>query len=504
MTHLNYLKLDNITEVFSDEKLVDHFIFSQRLTFLNKKAKIYNKSNIYEKLFGIGYINNNKTTKLIEMDYFDIFYSHGLFGFLIFTIIILYTLYKVLDKEKKLSYEKLMLHLSLILIIILSFFTGHIITAPSVSLLCVILILSLSKRKKKDLLFASKDLNIGGIETSQVNILNNIDYNKYNVTLVLEEVKGNLLSNVNKNVVIRELKVNSNNNVLIRKSINLIRQLIFKIFNYQNYDFSCCYTTYSYSCNKIAKVSSTNNSIYIHSDYKYVYNSKNDYLEFFNSRKVNEYKNIIFVSNESKKSFLEYYPELENKTKVLNNFINIEDILTKSNESIKEKKSSNKTLFVFIGRLDDSSKKLKRAINLVKEIPSIELWIVGDGPDRKMYEDYSKKLKVENNIKFLGKKNNPYPYMKEADYIILTSDYEGFPVIYLEAITLNKRIITTISTSDESINIKDYAYIISKEEKEMVQEVKEILKKSNKVKKIDLNKIQKERIKKLNKLFNSN
>ena len=48
---------------------------------------IYERANTYQKLFGIGYINNNKTTKMIEMDYFDIFYSHGIVGFLIFVIL---------------------------------------------------------------------------------------------------------------------------------------------------------------------------------------------------------------------------------------------------------------------------------------------------------------------------------------------------------------------------------------------------------------------------------
>ena len=84
-THLNYLKLDNVGEVFEDEELVDHFIFSQRLTFLNKKAKLYREANVYQKLFGIGYLKNNgKPTKMIEMDYFDIFYNHGIIGFVLF------------------------------------------------------------------------------------------------------------------------------------------------------------------------------------------------------------------------------------------------------------------------------------------------------------------------------------------------------------------------------------------------------------------------------------
>lgn len=499
-THLDYLKVEKITDIFKEEELIDHFIFSQRLTFLRNKSKLYNKSNIYQKVFGIGYTKDNKATKLIEMDYFDILYSHGVAGFIIFFIIMIYVLYRLLKKEKQITYEKYMTHVSLLLIIFLSFFTGHIITAPSVSLISIILIISLVKRDKKDLLFADHSMQIGGIEMAQLNLLNNLDYNKYNVVLILEEKKGELLDKINKHVIIKELKVSNNKNVIIRKFINAYRKLVFKIFNYMNYDFSCCYTTYSYSSNKVARIASINNSIYIHSDYKYIYSTEKEYKEFFDTRKINDFKSIIFVSNESKKSFLEYYPNLKDKTIVLNNLINVKQILDKSKEKIKEEKGSKK-LFVYVGRLDDSSKKLKRAIKLSKEL-DIELWIIGDGPDRKMYEDYAKELKINNQIKFLGKKENPYPYMLKADYIILTSDYEGFPVTYLEAIALNKKIITTIKTSDDQIDIEDYAYIIPKEEDKMKKEVEKILKSKSNKKTINLEKIQTKRIKQFEKLFN--
>ena len=249
----------------------------------------------------------------------------------------------------------------------------------------------------------------------------------------------------------------------------------------------------------IDKIASSNNSFYVHSDYSNVYKDENDFRNFFDSRKVDEYKNIIFVSNESKKSFIKYYPELEEKTLVLNNFIDIEEIKEKSQEKI-EKSKNNKTLFVFVGRLDDTSKKLKRAIKLVEKL-DIDLWIIGDGPDRGRYEEYAKELKVSNKITFFGKKSNPYPYIKEADYIILTSDYEGFPVIYQEAMVLRKNIITTINTSDDQINMKEYAYIISKDEK-MINEVKDIISKTNKTKEINFEEIQNKRRKQFEKLFN--
>ncbi len=502
-THLDYLELDSITEVFQKKELIDHFIFSQRLTFLEKKSTLYKNASTYQKLFGIGYLKNNKPTKMIEMDYFDIYYSHGTIGFIVFFMITLYILYKILEKEQKFSYEKYMLHTSLLLIIFLSFFTGHIITAPSVSLLSIILILSHSKRKKKDILFAGKNLEIGGIEVAQVNLLNNLDSKKYNITLILEEKKGSLLSKLNKNVTVKELRVSSFKISIIRKIINATRKLIFKVFNYQNYDFSCCYTTYSFSCNKVAKIASINNAFYVHSDYSYIYKKEQEFREFFDSRKVFEYKHIIFVSNESRKSFLKYYEELKDKTIVLNNFINIKEIVNKSTEKITEKKQKNKMLFVYVGRLDDNSKKLKRAIDLTNNLPNIELWIIGDGPDKEMYISYSKKLGLENNVIFMGKKNNPYPYMKVADFIILTSDYEGFPVTYLEALALNKKIITTIPTSDDFIDMKDYAYIVSKDSKKMIEEVGEILNKQPKKLNIDLNEVQNNRLQLLEEIINN-
>lgn len=500
--HLNYLEVDDISDIIQDEKLIDHFIFSERITFYANKQNIYKQASIYQKLFGIGYINDNKTTKLIEMDYFDIYYSHGLIGLILFLSVPIYVLLKFALQKRKYNFNMYMTNVSLLLIIFLSLLTGHIITSPAVSIIAIIIMLNLDCNKKKRLLFTAYNLDLGGIESALINLLNNIDYNKYNVVVILEEKKGIFLPQVNKNVLVKELKVSNNKNPIIRKTINLLRKLKFTIFNYHNYDFSCCYATYSLSGNKLARIASKNSALYIHSNYKYVYKEEQELRNFFTKRNINEFSHLIFVSNEAKEDFLKIYPQLASKTTVINNFIDIKKVEKLSKEKIAVKKSKNKKLFVFVGRLDDSSKKVTRALTLVKKIKDIELWIIGDGPDRKMYEDYTKKLKIENQVTFFGQKINPYPYMQEADYIILTSDYEGFPVIYLESIALNKEIITTIDASDDEINMgKDYAYIVSKDEKEMVLEVEKILNTKNKAKKIALAKIQKERIKKLEKIF---
>ena len=129
--------------------------------------------------------------------------------------------------------------------------------------------------------------------------------------------------------------------------------------------------------------------------------------------------------------------------------------------------------------------------------------ILGDGPDRKMYEDLVKKEKLEKIVTFFGMQKNPYPYIKEADYVVLTSDYEGFALIYQEAMVLNRPIIGTVNVSDSQMDIgRDYANIVSKDEKKMTAEVKKILSLKTKQKELDYKKIQKKRYENLEKLFN--
>ena len=501
--HLDFLKVEDVTDIIDNGNLIDHFIFSQRVTFLTDRKSIYDNATFQEKLFGIGYYYNGKKDKQVEMDYFDIYLNHGIIGFIIFFSVYLYILVQTTKIKRKLNFNLYMLNVSMLLILFLSLFTGHIITAPAVSLIVVVIIMMLQNRRKKELLFSINDLRVGGIETAIINLLNNIDYKKYNVTLVMEEKTGVLLKNVNKNVKVQELKVSNNKNVIIRKGINFIRKLNFSILNYHKFDFSCCYATYSLSANKIALTASKNNSIYVHSNYRYIYKDKTEFKNFFNCRNISSFRRIIFVANEAEKDFIKIYPELKNKCLVLNNFIDPDKILKLSTEKISENHPKNKKLFVFIGRLDDSSKKVSRAINLLKSLSDVNLLIVGDGPDRKMYEDLVTKNDLSKRVTFVGQKTNPYPYIKLADYIILTSDYEGFPVTYLEAITLHKRILTTIDVSDESINIgKDYATIISMDEKEMLKDVQKELSSPRKIKDIDIKKIQEERLEKLENIFN--
>ena len=263
-THLDYLELDDIGDVFEEEELVDHFIFSQRLTFLHKKAFVFNHSSSYQKVFGIGYLRRGKEFKMIEMDYFDIFYSQGIIGFIIYFFPTIFLILKILETHPKMTYERYMTYVSFLLVIILSFFTGHIITAPAVSLIVGIIILSLQNYKKKEVLFVTND--------SKKVFVKLIDNKKYNVT-IMEEKRS------------------------------FINKLLFKIFNYNNYDFSCGDETSDRK--SICLVGSINSSIYIVDNY-------NDEIDNYK-----EYRTIIFEENRLKNDFLKRYNYLTNKCIVL-------------------------------------------------------------------------------------------------------------------------------------------------------------------------------------------
>ena len=308
----------------------------------------------------------------------------------------------------------------------------------------------------KKILIASYNLDFGGIETSLINLIKNFDFNKYKLTLVLEKKEGVFLKDLPKNITIKEYKPNNCNNFFIRKVINLIKRIKWLLFNYKRYDASICYATYSGPCGFVARTSSNNKILYVHSNYYQVYDKDIDRIkEFFDKRKINKYNHIIFVSNESKKDLCKIYPEIESKAVTINNLIDYDRILRLSEKKVDIKRTTKK-VFLFVGRLDESSKRLTLLFDVAKKAKeeklSVSFWVIGNGPDEKMYKDIVKKEALDN-VLFLGAKKNPYPYIKACDYLILTSRYEGFPVVYNEAIILEKPIVTTIDVSDDYVSI---------------------------------------------------
>lgn len=122
-TSLSYYQISSITDLISLEN-VDNIIYSNRLDFLTNVNRVYMDSSIVRKLFGLGR-GEILEIKDIEIDIFDIYYSIGLIGFMIYLSYLIYAL-----KQKKLV---LLYKFMFILLIIISFFSGHILISPMVS-----------------------------------------------------------------------------------------------------------------------------------------------------------------------------------------------------------------------------------------------------------------------------------------------------------------------------------------------------------------------------------
>lgn len=358
----------------------------------------------------------------------------------------------------------------------------------------------------KKIIFFSKNMEIGGMEKALVILLNSIASN-YDITLILEEKKGPLLNEINKNIKICEYKLSNNKIVIIRKAINYIKRTIWKKKNHNKFDFSCNYATYSVIGSRLAVIASKNNSLYVHSDYYGLFNGDVQRIkDFFTLLRISDFKHVIFVSNESKNKIENIYCNLKNRFLVINNLIDYEKINSLSENVLIEKNIFNGNFinFLFVGRLDNSSKNFPLLIEsfyrAIAKNNKIMLYIIGNGHDLILLKRLIIDCKLEKNVILLGEKKNPYPYIKRCDCLVMTSKYEGFPVIYNEALVLNKPFITTINSSDENIKISNYFILSNSNSKDLSEKILNFNKAGQVNYKIDfksINEIRKEKIIKL-------
>lgn len=94
-----------------------------------------------------------------------------------------------------------------------------------------------------------------------------------------------------------------------------------------------------------------------------------------------------------------------------------------------------KKTVLFVGRLEYESKRVDRLINIWNRITDKNGWtlkIVGDGPDREFLQQFASENNV-SEIEFIGQKNDIRPYYEEASVVVLTSEFEGLSLCFIEA-----------------------------------------------------------------------
>jgi N-acetylgalactosamine-N,N'-diacetylbacillosaminyl-diphospho-undecaprenol 4-alpha-N-acetylgalactosaminyltransferase len=100
---------------------------------------------------------------------------------------------------------------------------------------------------------------------------------------------------------------------------------------------------------------------------------------------------------------------------------------------------------VTVGRLVDLKDHvtLINAFHKVRDNMDVRLYIIGDGPTRKKLESLAQKLGLGDDVSFLGWQANPFALLKQADIFVLSSRFEGFPNVIVEAMACGLPVIST-------------------------------------------------------------
>lgn len=161
--------------------------------------------------------------------------------------------------------------------------------------------------------------------------------------------------------------------------------------------------------------------------------------------------------------------------KVINNYINSERILKLAEKDLIEQdkkvfatEENDGPIIVQVSRLV-SQKAIERLIRvhskLIKQGYKHKIFVIGDGPLKESLEKQIYEENVEETFKLLGARNNPYPFVKRADFFCLLSNFEGYPMVVEEAKILNKFILTTNTATREAlIDYSKKSYIVSNDD----------------------------------------
>ena len=155
---------------------------------------------------------------------------------------------------------------------------------------------------------------------------------------------------------------------------------------------------------------------------------------------------VVCISSWAKKQLMQVLPELKT-TIVCHNLVNEGRILKLSSTEVVSNSKRGITL-ITVSRLS-KEKGIARFINVLANVIrehrhlDITYFVVGDGPEKKSLQELIQHLKLENFVKLLGEKSNPYAYMKQADLYVCPSYSEGYSTTCVEASILGIPILTT-------------------------------------------------------------
>ena len=336
------------------------------------------------------------------------------------------------------------------------------------------------KNNKKRIIFVSQAFWIGGIETALVNLINRLDYDKYDVTCLITQNYLDMADRLTKNcrliVADRHTPVTFTIPYKFQKLYNILeepqgatrfRRLIWRILNMmfkalENHLYSSyikeqmkdeCFDTAIIYSDRVAEttVKAINAKKYLM--FYHHGAMRKEYHDYYGYKKSEK---IISVSDNITEKLKVYRKKYADKIVTINNVIDVDSIIEKSNDSVEEGLfPESKFNIVSCGRLSPV-KGLNLAVDAVARLVNeghtdINWYIVGGGPVEAEIKEQIAKLKIENHIFMLGMKANPYPYIKNCDLFIQPSFFEGYSLSIMEAKILGTPILATYAAAKNQI-----------------------------------------------------
>lgn len=333
----------------------------------------------------------------------------------------------------------------------------------------------MTNTKKIKVLFRHRSMEMGGVEKVMLSLLNNLDRDKFDLQLALNLFQGELRNEIPENIPVKILaggKEDFPKNKLLNKAAFISRGfklLLFRKFpwladrfilhNDADVEIATGYTMFSDVLN-----SSNKNSKKIgwfHSDITF---PKLQPAVPLILKQIPQFDYFIFGSQQTKDILLETYPHIAlQQNQVILNAIPIEELKQKAAEFMPDFETEH-PVFVTVGRLHSRKGHHKlmeaHAKLLAKGFPH-KIFVIGDGEENQNLEQMAQRFGVQDSFKMLGSLLNPYPYVKNADFFIMPSESEGWPLIIADTLILQKPIIATdVGGIPEMIDHKRNGYLI--------------------------------------------
>ena len=177
-------------------------------------------------------------------------------------------------------------------------------------------------------------------------------------------------------------------------------------------------------------------------------------------KNMEKYDYVVTLSDEMQKEALGMFPNLHNKLIRIYNSVNLNRITVQAKEEVFDSRIHEQYILA-VERLEETQKDLTSLIDAYWELTQRsmsnlpKLFIIGEGKSRQMIEEHICAHKLEQQIILLGFIENPYPWMANAQAIVHSSKFEGLPTVLIEALMLDKLIVSNDCPTGPSEILKD-------------------------------------------------